>query len=167
MWQERLEELRAAFDRSFAEAPRDDRPDHEDLVTLRCAGELYAVRLRHVSALVTDKNVTPLPDSVAELLGIAGFRGTLVPVYDLGAVLGHGATRTARWLLLTAVSPRVALAFESFQGHLRVATAAAVPDATRKHVEGLVPRDGGLVPVLSVASVLKTIQARVEPRKET
>lgn len=166
-WEQKLEQLRLDFDHSFAEEPRTAPATHDDLLVLSCGGELFAVRLAEISALVTQKKVTALPGSVPGMLGIAGFRGSTVPVYDLGALLGHGPESGRAWLLLTAATPRIALAFEAFHGHLRVPRAEFVSDSTRRFVQGFVPQDGAMRPVLQLDSILGTIKARVQPQKES
>ncbi len=80
---------------SFAEAPRGDVETTCDLLTIRVGGDAYALRLAEVGGLFVDRVVTPLPTLVPELVGIAGFRAALVPVYDLRAPARIPARRGA------------------------------------------------------------------------
>ena len=75
------------------------------------AREPYAVRLSEISGLFADKTITRVPGGAAALLGIAGFRGAIVPVYGLRALLGHSGAQSPRWLVIATAAP-VALAFE-------------------------------------------------------
>src|ERR1700760_4167096 len=107
----RIDELRGDFDRSFAEPARSHDVEHAELLAVRAGGRPYALRLSQTAGLHPDRPVTPLPGPIPALLGLAGFAGTVVPVYDLAGLLGHpGATRP-RWLVLAAGTPPLALAF--------------------------------------------------------
>jgi purine-binding chemotaxis protein CheW len=112
-------ELRDSFDASFSQPPRTGGAELEDLLTIRVAEGSWALRLAEVAGIFADKAVTPLPSPVPALLGLAGFRAAIVPVYDLGTLLGRAGEGSPRWLVLTASAP-VALAFDQFDGHLRV-----------------------------------------------
>ena len=158
----RAVELRRNFDRSFAEPPRSRQTAALDLLAIRLAGEPYALHLAAVSGLFVDKKLTRLPQAPTEFLGIAGFRGSVVPVYDLRVLLGCVAGAAPRWLIVAAGGP-VALAFDGFDGHLRlpqecIARQVRV-DAARPHVHELaqvadVPRH-----IVDLASVLTAIRA--------
>jgi len=116
----RAAELRRAFDRSFAVPQNATVEDSVELLAIRAGGAGYAIRLAAVSGLFADRTVTALPSPVPELLGVAAFRGTVVPVYDLGVLLGHARSGKPRWLVLDTGTPAVGLAFEELDGHLRV-----------------------------------------------
>src|SRR6185295_4421011 len=109
---EKLEELKRSFDRSFAEAPRQQVAQVEDLLCVRIAGDRYAVRLSETSGIYVDRKIVGLPSPLPDLLGMAGFRGSVIPVFDLGALLGYDMTGDAgRWLLLVGTNEIVGLAF--------------------------------------------------------
>jgi len=116
---DRVAELRDAFDQSFARAPSPDTGAVENLLAIRIGANPYALRLTDVSGLFADKKVTWLPSPAPELLGMAGIRGTVLPVYDLGMLLGCPRAAAPRWLVVVAATP-VALAFEAFDGYLSV-----------------------------------------------
>lgn len=168
----RAAKLRCAFDRSFAEKPSGEVAAFADLLAVRVAGDPFAIRLRDVAGLFADKSVTAMPSPVAELVGVAGFRGEVVPVYDLRALLGYAPGEASRWLLLVTtpslpgVPPRpVALAFEHFEGHLRVGLDDIVAEASRAGTghAGEVVRVSGLTrPIVHVASMLEMIQKRAQ-----
>ena len=134
---EQAAELRRDFDRSFAEPPRARRPPSVDLLAIRLAGDPFMLRLSAVSGVFASKKLTPLPGASPELLGIAGFRGSVVPVYDLSMLLGYPASDKPRWLVLAAAQP-VALAFEGLDGYLRLPLDRIAqpeqPQSARTHV---------------------------------
>jgi len=124
-------QLRREFDASFAEPPGEHSVQLVDLLAIRLAGNPYALRLNELSGLSTRRPVTPVPTAVSGLLGIAGIRGMLVPVYDLRLIMGHPATETALWLGLVGSEAPIGLAFDGFEGHLRVPREAITRTATR------------------------------------
>lgn len=162
----RAEELRRAFDLSFAEAPRQATGSFVDLLAIRVAGDAYALSLSEVAGLHVDRVVTPLPSLVPELLGLAGFRAALVPVYDLRALLGYPAAGALRWMVSTAGASTLGLAFDRFEAHVRVAlTALAGDDAhERSHVRSVVRTENGVRPVIHLPSVVEAIRARAKTR---
>jgi purine-binding chemotaxis protein CheW len=155
--------LREAFDRSFAQAPSTEATPVEHLLAIRIGADPYALRMSEVAGLFADKKVTPLPSAVSELLGIAGFRGAVRPVYDLGMLLGCQRTGAPRWLVVTAVTS-VALAFDGFDGYVRVPSGAIVPDshadAHDRHVREAVRVVDLVRPLISLASVLEWTRSR-------
>jgi chemotaxis signal transduction protein len=154
---DRLAELRAGFDRSFAEPPRRHDDEYDELLAIRAGSRRYALRLSQTSGLFSDRPVTPLPGPLPALLGIAGFSGGIVPVYDLGALLGHPDPEPPRWLVLATGTPPVALAFHDLDGHLRVPTHSIVGESDRHGqrgcLRGMVPLPGGTRAIVDVPSV--------------
>jgi len=128
----RAADLRAAFDRSFALPHGAEAAAALDLIAVRVGSEPCAIRLSEVAGLFVDRRTTPVPGGQAALLGIAGFRGALLPVYGLARLLGtstaaNGARGEAatqpRWLAIAAAAP---VAFEAFEGHLRIGADTAM-----------------------------------------
>jgi chemotaxis signal transduction protein len=160
----RVEELRRAFDRSFAGAPPEDTEARCDLLAIRVAGDAYALRLDEVAGLFVDRAVTPLPTPVPELLGLAGFRAALVPVYDLRALLTYSAGDAPRWIVTTAGEAIVGLAFDRFEAHVRVSAGALAADASSAHrcVRQVARTADGVRPIIHLPSVLEVIKARAQ-----
>jgi len=126
--------MRHAFDLSFTRPPP-VRAEVVDLLAVTVGSDALAVRMDTVSGLVIDRAVTPLPGSPPALLGVAGLRGHLIPVYDLAAVLGATAggapvRPAAACLILLAGSPAVAVAVGRLDAHLRVPRAAITEPAS-------------------------------------
>ena len=156
----RAETLRRDFDRSFAEPPAPEAVKPVALLTLHLAGEPFALRLREVSGLFADKAVTPVPSELRELVGVAGFRGGVVPVYDLRALLGLSTAEKPRWLVLatTESGKPLALAFEQFDGHVRVDPGAIA--AGEGDLREVVRTDGVTRPIIDIGSLLASIAKR-------
>jgi chemotaxis signal transduction protein len=161
---DRLAALRQAFDRSFAEAPTYQVTALQDLLDIRLGATPYALRLVEISGLFADMKITPVPTRVPELLGIAGFRGSLLPVYDLRALVGHRVDGQPRWVAI-AEGNSLGLAFDRFEGHMRVGEDAMVPHGGRenavRHVREVVRIDGLVRPIVSIRSVLESVTSRV------
>ncbi|MEV6597597.1 chemotaxis protein CheW [Actinoplanes sp. NPDC051346] len=150
---ERLVGLREEFDRSFAEPARRHDEEYAELLAVHAGGRPYALRLSQASGLHQNRPVTPLPGPQPALLGVAGFGGAIVPVYDLAALLGHAVPDRPRWLVLAAGSPALALAFHQLDGHVRVAAAEIVEEAAGDVgdiLRGMVPLAGGTRPIVDL-----------------
>ena len=154
--------LRRDFDQAFAKAARVDATAREDLLAIRVGAQPYAIRLSEIAGLFAGKTITRVPGGAAALRGIAGFRGALLPVYDLSALLGHGGAEAPRWLVIAAAAP-VALAFETFKGQLRVAPDDILPPAPRpdlpSHTRGVVQTKNFVGPILHLAAALGVLKA--------
>lgn len=75
-----------AGDRGEAEQP----PPLEEieLLSFRLGGEHYAVMVHDVREVLKLRDLTPVPNTPAYLLGITSLRGAMLPVIDLCARLG-------------------------------------------------------------------------------
>lgn len=160
-------ELKRAFDRGFAEAYRPPADSQEDLLAIALGADPLALRLSEIAGLQTGRMVTPLPGSVPALLGLAAVSGALLPVYDLGTLLGYPTTTTPRWFVVVAALP-VVLSLDRFDGHLRVprhtiteATMANADIPGRRAVREVVHADGQDRPIVHLPSVLDAIAVRV------
>ena len=153
---DRLVALRADFDRSFTEPARQHDAEYAELLAIRAGGRAYALRLSQASGVHSDRPVTPLPGPQAALLGVAGFGGAIVPVYDLAALLGHPVPERPRWLVLASGAPPLALAFHELDGHVRIPASTIVGEADgnagRDVLRGMVPLPGGTRPIVDLPS---------------
>jgi chemotaxis signal transduction protein len=156
--------LREAFDRSFAEAPRSATAALEDLLCIRVGEHLHALRVAELSGLFPDMKVMALPTAIAELLGLASLRAAILPIYDLRLMLGYGGEAKPRWVAI-ARDMSVGLAFDGFEGHIRVSPDAVVSQGSGesgvRHVREVVRIDGQLRSIVLLASVLEAITNRV------
>ncbi len=161
---DRAAEMRAAFDRAFAEERRIDIEATENLLAIRLGEAPHAIRLSEITGLLVDKKITHLPSDVSALLGVAGFRGVIVPVYDLGAILGYAPAITPRWLMLAAATP-LALAFDASDGYLRIARDMIASRETaapsQRHVREVARAADRPRPIVNLASVIETVTTRI------
>jgi chemotaxis signal transduction protein len=153
------------FDQSFAAPVRAPLAEMDDWLALRAGGDPHALRLAELAGLCADRPIVPLPARPPELLGIAGIRNALVPVFDLAVLLGYPAAPAPRWLVLVRGPQRVALAFETFEGHVRLPRDRVTSDAgssVRRHLRGALHADA-VRPIIDVASLLEAIARRARP----
>jgi purine-binding chemotaxis protein CheW len=158
----RIDQLRGDFDRSFTEPARAHDADHVELLAVGAGGRPYALCLSQTAGLHPDRPVTPLPGPIPALMGLAGFAGTAMPVYDLAALLGHPGTRRPRWLVLAAGSPPLALAFHELHGHVRVSADAIVGEPANDGagcLRGMVTLAGGTRPIVDVPAARLLVHA--------
>lgn len=164
------QELREAFDRSFAEPAGQEARVVENLLEIGLGDGSYAVRMSEVGGLFPDRTTVPLPTAVPELVGLASVRGSLLPVYDLARLVGIASEEPSRWLLV-AGGRRLAFACPRFGGYFRVSPDAIV--ARDRGVDSRVREDVSIgdrvVPLISLESVVNLISRRVShssPRQE-
>jgi chemotaxis signal transduction protein len=159
-------EMRREFDRAFAQAPAAEGAAWEDLLVVRAGQDAYAVRLREVAGLFLDTRIVRFPGAPPAQLGLVGLRGTILPAYDLRAMLGYAVGGAPRWLL-TAASARVALAFDRFEGHRRVSRETITQarlGARLSHASQVVHLDDDVRPVVDMSSIINAITQLVRPR---
>ncbi|MCI4566631.1 chemotaxis protein CheW [Lysobacter sp. CFH 32150] len=171
--------LRREFDLSFAAAWRTEAEAPQNLLAVRVGGDPYAIRVDEVGGLFVDRRVVPVPTSIFEFLGLAGFRGQVAPVYDLAALLGYPRQAAPRWLVLVRFSHPVALAFDVFDAHLAVtpervvSLAADAPEdespgrGVRAHIFEAMRTDDAVRPIIQLQSVIEEVQQRVDSARST
>ena len=154
-----VERMRREFDATFAEAVDLRRDDTIDLLTLAVDERRVAVPVGDLAGVQLCPPLTALPGADSRLLGIAGVRGLLVLVYDLGALLGQGKTRPRRFLALRGPDGTTGVAFDALESYLRVPRAALRPSAGRRATE-VVETASGALAVVRVANLLTGEAAR-------
>lgn len=162
----KLSELRNAFDRERA-LPLSSNTEQvtENLLAVRLDRSAYAIRVSEITGIAINRRIVGLPTRVSGLLGLAGVRGTLVPVYSLAALLGHDLEREqSRWLALCETDECFGLAFAELEGYLQIPVAHIYPaqqnETSIAHVTHVVQTADGARAVISVPLLAKTIQER-------
>lgn len=170
-----LDEIREAFDASFAVAPAGPRADEVPLLAIRVANDVVALRVHETLGLLKAGKIVAVPSRRPELLGVTGVRGAVIPVYSIARLTGRGEGETPRWIVLAlctssgradaAAGPeqsgagvRIGLAFAEFEGHVRVppgAIHAATSARDRASVSGVVELAGQMRPILDVTALVR------------
>jgi purine-binding chemotaxis protein CheW len=134
------------------------------VLALRVGGDPYVVRLAEVQGVLAKQRIVPVPSPVPELLGIAGCRGAIVPVYSLRALLSPGGAagpqgELAAWVLLAGAPSPIGFAFDSFDGTLRVPPTDVAPGAARPHhVHETLRVADGLRGIIDMRSIVERVQ---------
>jgi purine-binding chemotaxis protein CheW len=157
--------LRKEFDQAFALAASTHKVQSSHLLAIRVDSNPYAIAVAEIAGLQVDRSIAPLPTTIAGLIGLAGIRGELVPVYSLAALLGYPApARAPRWLALCGGAQAFGLAFDGFERHLNVAAAQiATTDSGNvrtEHIRAVAHADDGSRPILSIPSIAAEIARR-------
>jgi purine-binding chemotaxis protein CheW len=171
-------QLRAAFDHTFALPPSLASPEFEDLLTIRVAGDPYAIRLCDIAEIVTDRGIVPVPAVTPDLLGLAGIRGGIVPVFGLSSILGYDPDPgSPRWMILCGSEEPIALAFSEFEGYLRLPRSALHADENLrtngehvKYVNQVARTPDGVRAVISIPLITAAIRNRISqhrPKQES
>jgi purine-binding chemotaxis protein CheW len=129
-------------------------------VRLRVAGEAYAVPVENVLEVVRPGEVTPVPGSVAELLGVLNLRGHVLAVADLAQILGlRAAGAPARMLVAESGDLRAGFVIDDVS---EVGELGDPTEATESELlAGATLADGDLIGIIDLGKVLnKLAQAR-------
>jgi purine-binding chemotaxis protein CheW len=109
------------------------------------------------------------------LLGLAGIRGGIVPVFSLSSILGYPPdNRSPRWMIICKSEEPIALAFSDFEGYLRLPASALHADenfrATREHVKyvnQVASTPDGVRAVISIPLIMAAIRNRINQHRPT
>lgn len=116
---DRVGDLRAAFDSAFAVAPPLP-PPRERLLLVSAGQTQIAVPIRECAGVRPGEGVAALPSSHPAFRGLVAVAGALLPVYDVEPLLGVAATDVAardRWLILAATPERVCFLVDAVDGY--------------------------------------------------
>jgi purine-binding chemotaxis protein CheW len=168
-----LAALREAFDQAFAAPPPEAATAEDFLIALRLAETPFALRVAELAGFHPLPWCAPLPAAEPALLGLAGLRGRLVPIYDLSALLGLGAMpREGGWVALVGQDEPLGFAFAEFEGPRRVPSdrirplpeprAPWLPETVQTGAEAR-----GLIRLAALAAELWRRAGHAAPDKET
>ena len=169
---QRAAEMRREFDRAFVDPVRFDETLKDNFLAIHAGRQACAIRLSDIAGLYAGKKITAVPGGHATLLGIAGFRRAILPVYDLQNLLGFANARSLRWLAIAKAAP-VAVAFEAFDGQLQASRGAVMPQSGGAAMRGCA-RDflqtpefsGPLIDLPSVLDAIKALKPEFVSKKE-
>lgn len=119
---------------------------------VRVADEEYALPVENVVEVAEVGGLTPVPGAPAEILGVRNLRGNIVPVIDLGTLLGLAGGETERIVIAEHADRRAGLAVGDV---LDVVELPAPSEETRSELLlGAALVDGALIGVIDVGAVL-------------
>ncbi len=138
--------------------------DMLQFVTLDVRGRSYALPIGAVIEFRTWIEPAPLPHSPPWVLGIINIRGEIVPVFDVGARLGHGPTvptpQHVITLVQTADEQVVGLLVDDVSDIRAVpeVTALAAAESDSAEIESVIEIGDSVLGVISVAALCDTTQ---------
>jgi purine-binding chemotaxis protein CheW len=123
-------------------------------VLTRTGTEHYAFPVEDVLEVAGLEDVTPMPGAPSGILGVRNLRGQVLPVVDLGLMLGVGGGRdTARRLVVVEQAGRqTGLAVDELEDVSSLPETRERPDSP--FLTGAAVLDGVLVGIVDVRAVL-------------
>ena len=130
--QDMLASLQRTFDEAFARPHAGPATPDTAILAIDLGEDRFAFRLDELAGVFELPPTVPLPGAPGALLGLAGLRGQLMPVYNLAGLLGTPCPpEPPRWIVVYGRDEPVALAFHVLHGHLDVSPASIRPLTTR------------------------------------
>jgi chemotaxis signal transduction protein len=133
------------------------------------SGSRFAVDVRGAREVAVFDELTVVPRAPRQLLGVANLRGTVIPIADVGPLLGLPELRPGRSVrtlvlrdgaLLAAVAVDDVLGLEPFDDVLPAAAPAAPRDrGPHRLVAGWLTWAGEALPLLDVPRILTVLRA--------
>jgi chemotaxis signal transduction protein len=163
---ERLDTTRRP-DSSAPRAPLPEEVECIDLLAVRIGSEPYALRLSDLCGVFPRREILALPSPVPELLGLTALRGAIVPIYDLGMLLGYpaGEVRSMEAFVLAA-DHAVGFAFERVDGELRAPLAHVFPAdpivGLRNPLQETLRTAEFRRPIVRIATLLGSVRRRAQ-----
>ncbi len=167
---DRVSHLRREFDRTFSLPMAKQRGAPHNFLACRVGNEGLAISLAELTGLQRRGKVVPFRGAVPGLLGVAGIRSRLIPIYQLSALLGLPPSgRPEPWWAVCGDAEPVGLAFDGFEGYVQ-ATAEDVkprPDAhgpCAAFLREVLATAGAVRPILHLPSLIDSIRTRAGVR---
>ena len=157
------EDMRRAFDRTFAAPVVEAARETVSLLAIR-AGELFlAMRTAEIAGLIRCPKITPAPARSPALLGVSAVRDALIGMYGLSSLIGGAAGPEPRGWVALCKDRSVGLVFSEIEGYVQVDSSAIhLPDrATALDLAaGVVTLYGSVRAVIDITALLARIKAR-------
>jgi purine-binding chemotaxis protein CheW len=155
---ERVEQLRESFDRSFSLPPPEPAEAKQRFLVLGAGADRYAIKLEGLLGVEARRKIARLPLRAPGLLGLAAFRGRMTAVFHLASLLGAPVgPEPPAWLAFCKGETPVALAFDRFEGAAEVPSGdihAAEPKDRSPRLGGQTVRIGSdILHVIDVPSL--------------
>jgi purine-binding chemotaxis protein CheW len=162
---EDLSEIFSERARILSEVPAaDESGERIAALSFQLAGELYGIELKYLAETRQSMPLRRLPGVLPHLAGVMNLRGELVPVVDLGPILGLGRRETpaatSAVLVLSVEGSKLALAVEEAKDILAFAAKDLQPPPLSLEPEraifirGEYLIDGRLLSLLAVEKIL-------------
>lgn len=134
-----------------------------EFVTFSAGDQSFSLEITQVREIRRWSAVTALPHAPSEVLGVMNLRGAVIPIYDLAARFGLGATpENPRNVIVVAMhgTQTVGLLVQAVSEILSVPrdqiqdTPDIRSDTARQTITGIIPLDSGMTRVIDLGAVL-------------
>ncbi len=159
-----VQSIAKGFDLGFAHARSGTRRTPLNYLACRVGNESLAISLCELVGLQRRGKIVPLRSTVSGLLGVAGLRSRLMPVYRASTLLGIAPTgQSEKWVAVCGSSEDpLGLALDELEGYLQADQADRSPrgerDGACPHLRELLVSGGRTRPVLQISSLLQMIR---------
>ncbi|GGF83557.1 purine-binding chemotaxis protein CheW [Mameliella alba] len=136
-----------------------------EFITFSAGGQSYCLEITQIREIRRWTPVTALPHTPADVLGVMNLRGAVIPIFDLSARFGLGATpaNERNVVIVAAVDgATIGLQVESVSEILSVdkSEIQETPDikseATRNSIQGMISVDDTMVRVVNLGAVVES-----------
>lgn len=122
-------------------------------VRVRIGGEHYAFGVHEVLEVADLADVAPVPGAAAGVLGVSGVRGQILPVVDLGAILGvPGERAPSRLVIAEQHGSRAGFVVDELEDVCELPSPSQAAESP--YLEGAALVDGALIGIVDVAAVM-------------
>jgi purine-binding chemotaxis protein CheW len=134
-----------------------------EFVTFSAGEQSFSLEITQVREIRRWSPVTALPHAPEEVLGVMNLRGSVIPIYDLAARFGLGATKeNPRNVVVVAINGNqtVGLLVEAVSEILSISrdkiqdTPDIKSDLARQSITGVIPLEDGMTRVIDLDAVL-------------
>lgn len=134
-----------------------------EFVTFSAGNQSFSLEITQVREIRRWSPVTAIPHAPIEVLGVMNLRGSVIPIYDLAARFGLGATaENPRNVIVVAMhgNQTVGLLVEAVSEILSVSrdmiqdTPDIRSDVARQSITGVIPINEGMTRVIDLGAVL-------------
>ena len=146
-----------------------DTDKTHELIAFRIGAQQFCVDIRAVREIRGWAMATPLPQAPSWVKGVINLRGTVLPIIDLGARLGFGATEPSqRHVIIVARigDKTVGLLVEAVSDILTVGADSIQPapdvscEAVRCFVKGVIAQEADMISLVSLDGILPEAELR-------
>jgi chemotaxis signal transduction protein len=158
----KADQLRQAFDATFAVPPPPPAPPVRVFLLVRVAGELFALQRDRLAGIARGQAVARAPGKSRAFLGLVEAQHRFHPVWSLAGLLGREMSPRVEtaWLLLAEIAgANCAFACEAVEQMIFTPESDLVPPA-RPGEPARARTAGGLVPIIELAALHAEILQR-------
>jgi purine-binding chemotaxis protein CheW len=152
----------------MAENAQTSSDARRQFITFRSGDQEFGADIMMIREIRGWTPTTPLPHAPVYVCGVINLRGVVLPVVDLKARLGHGATETSRKQVIIVVkcgSRTIGLLVDAVSDIITVTAAdiQATPELARdvhdQFVDGIAVLDERMVTILSMEQLTESLGA--------